>query len=89
LDVLWNHVQNWNHYQSLHQKYDIEKSDSQQFSEESENLQWQGNAVNLSRLQIKVLDHFGNIIDLNNMDFSMTLELQLLYESFNFQNVTS
>ena len=45
--------------------------------------------VNLSRLQIKVLDHFGNIIDLNNMDFSMTLELQLLYESFNFQNVTS
>ena len=45
--------------------------------------------VNLSRLQIKVLDHFGSIIDLNNMDFSMTLELQLLYESFNFQNVTS
>lgn len=45
--------------------------------------------VNLSRLQIKIMDHFGNIIDLNNMDFSLTLELQVLYESFNFQNVTS
>jgi hypothetical protein len=44
--------------------------------------------VNLSRLQIKIVDHFGTIIDLNNMDFSMTLELQLLYENFNFKNVT-
>jgi hypothetical protein len=55
LDVLWNHVQNWSHYQSLHKKYDIEKNDSQQFSEESENIQWQGNAVNLSRLQLESL----------------------------------
>jgi len=45
--------------------------------------------VNLSRLQIKIIDHFGNILDLNNMDFSLTFELQILYESFNFQNVTS
>jgi hypothetical protein len=45
--------------------------------------------VNLSKLQIKIVDHFGTIIDLNNMDFSMTLELQLLYENFNFKNVTS
>lgn len=44
--------------------------------------------VNLSRLQIKIVDHFGSIIDLNNMDFSMTLELQLLYENFNFKNVS-
>jgi hypothetical protein len=44
--------------------------------------------VNLSRLQIKIVDHFGTIIDLNNMDFSMTLELQLLYENFNFKNVS-
>jgi len=43
--------------------------------------------VNLSRLQIKIVDHFGTIIDLNNMDFSMTIELQLLYENFNFKNV--
>lgn len=45
--------------------------------------------INLSKLQIKLLDQFGSIIDLNNMDFSMTLELQLLYENFNFKNVTS
>lgn len=43
--------------------------------------------VNLSKLQIKILDRFGSVIDLNNMDFSLTVELQILYESFNFQNV--
>ncbi len=45
--------------------------------------------INLSKIQIKLLDHCGSIIDLNNMDFSMTLELQLLYENFNFKNVTA
>jgi len=45
--------------------------------------------VNLSKLQFKLLDHFGNIIDLNNMDFSMTIEVQILYENFNFKNVTA
>jgi hypothetical protein len=45
--------------------------------------------VNLSKIQIKLLDHFGSIIDLNNMDFSMTLELQILYENFNFKNITA
>jgi hypothetical protein len=45
--------------------------------------------VNISRLQIKILDRFGCVIDLNNMDFSMTLELEILYENFNFKNVTS
>jgi hypothetical protein len=45
--------------------------------------------VNISRLQIKILDKFGTIIDLNNMDFSFTIEMEILYESFNFRNVTS
>lgn len=45
--------------------------------------------INLSKIQIKLLDQFGSIIDLNNMDFSMTLELELLYENFNFKNITS
>ena len=44
--------------------------------------------VNLSRLHIKILDKFGNVINLNNMDYSFTLEMELLYESFNFNNVT-
>ena len=45
--------------------------------------------ITLSRLQIKILDHFGYVIDLNNMDYSLTLELQILYENFNFKNVTA
>ena len=44
--------------------------------------------VNISKLHIKILDKFGNIIDLNNMDYSITLELEILYESFNFKNVS-
>ena len=44
--------------------------------------------INISKMQIKILDKFGNVIDLNNMDFSMTLELELLYENFNFKNVS-
>lgn len=44
--------------------------------------------VNLSRLHIKIMDKFGKIIDFNNMDYSFTLELEVLYESFNFKNVT-
>ncbi len=43
--------------------------------------------VNLSRLHIKILDKFGKVIDFNNMDYSFTLELEVLYESFNFKNV--
>jgi replicative DNA helicase len=43
--------------------------------------------VNLNKLNIQVLDKFGNIINLNNMDFSFTLEVELLYESFNFKDV--
>jgi hypothetical protein len=45
--------------------------------------------VNIRKIQIKILDKFGSIIDLNNMDFSFTLELEILYESFNFKDVTS
>ena len=44
--------------------------------------------VNISKLHIKILDKFGAVIDLNNMDFSLTLELEILYESFNFKNVS-
>ena len=44
--------------------------------------------VNISRLNIKILDKFGNCIDLNYMDYSLTIEMEILYESFNFKNVT-
>ena len=45
--------------------------------------------INLNRLEIKIIDHLGSIIHLNNMDFSLTLELEILYENFNFKNVTA
>jgi hypothetical protein len=44
--------------------------------------------VNLSKLHFKIIDKFGKVIDFNNMDYSFTLELEVLYESFNFKNVT-
>jgi hypothetical protein len=39
--------------------------------------------VNLTKMEIKLLDKFGNVIDLNFMDFSFSLELELLYERNN------
>jgi len=45
--------------------------------------------VTLRKLYIKIMDKFGNVIDLNNMDFSFTLEVELLYESFNFKDVSA
>jgi hypothetical protein len=44
--------------------------------------------VTISKLQIKILDRFGSIINLNNMDYSFTLEIETLYENFNFSNVS-
>lgn len=37
--------------------------------------------VNIKKLHIKLLDMFGNIINLNSMDFSFTLELEKLYQN--------
>jgi len=37
--------------------------------------------VNISRLDIKLLDRFGNIINLNFMDWSFSLELEMLYDN--------
>lgn len=45
--------------------------------------------VTLRKLYIKIMDKFGNIIDLNHMDFSFTLEVESLYESFNFNDVSA
>jgi hypothetical protein len=43
--------------------------------------------VNINKIHVKIFDKFGNIIDLNNMDFSFTLEVEILYESFNFKDI--
>ena len=36
--------------------------------------------VTIKKLNVRLLDRFGDFIDLNHMDFSFTLELELLYE---------
>jgi hypothetical protein len=35
--------------------------------------------VDIQRLHIALYDEFGRIIDLNNMDWSITLAFELLY----------
>ena len=37
--------------------------------------------VNINKLEIRLLDKFGNIIELNKMDWSLSLELEILYEN--------
>ena len=44
--------------------------------------------VNISKLHIKIIDKYGNVINLNNMDISLTVEFEILYESFNFKNIS-
>ena len=36
--------------------------------------------INLTKFEIKLIDKFGNTININNMDFSFSLEIELLYE---------
>ena len=36
--------------------------------------------VNINKFQIKFLDEFGRVIDLNNSDYSFTLSLEILYD---------
>ena len=43
--------------------------------------------VNISKLNIKLLDKFGRIINLNNMDIGLTIQYNTLYESFNFSHL--
>ena len=45
--------------------------------------------VNIRNLNIKILDRFGETIELNNMDYSFTLELEVLYEGFNFRDINA
>jgi len=44
--------------------------------------------VNISKLHIKLIDKFGSIINLNNMDIALTIQFEILYESYNFKNVS-
>ena len=43
--------------------------------------------VNIRNLYIRIMDRFGETIDLNHMDYSFTLEMDILYEGFNFKDI--
>ena len=36
--------------------------------------------VDITKLEIKIYDELGRIIDINNADYSFTLELDLIYD---------
>jgi len=36
--------------------------------------------TNISRLNVRLLDEFGRVVDLNNGDYSFTLEVEILYD---------
>lgn len=38
--------------------------------------------VDINRIEVKLLDEYGNVIDLNNMDFSFSLEISQKYNSY-------
>ena len=37
--------------------------------------------IDIQKLQIQLLDEYGRILDLNNMDFSFALKLECLYNN--------
>ena len=36
--------------------------------------------VNVSKIKVRLIDHFGDLVDLNNTDFSFTLKVEQLYD---------
>jgi len=36
--------------------------------------------VNLNRFEIKIFDEYGRIVDMNNMDYSLSFEIELMYD---------
>jgi len=56
----------------------VYSNSSETFYENPERLYF--GPSNLSRLHIKLLDEFGRTVDLNNGDFSFSLELEILYD---------
>jgi hypothetical protein len=45
--------------------------------------------VNINKIEVKLLDKFGNIINLNNMDWSFSIEFEVLYENILLNNINN
>ena len=43
--------------------------------------------VNIKKLHIQIMDEFGRVIDLNNNDFSFSLQIQQLYDMHANKNI--
>lgn len=48
--------------------------------EEDNNIRTYFGPVNINRLHIQILDEYGRVVDFNNMDWSFTLSLDMLYD---------
>lgn len=53
-----------------------------EYSDETKKRKYFG-PINFSKFKVSLLDKFGDIIDLNQMDFSFSLELEVLYNNNN------
>ena len=43
--------------------------------------------INLSKIEVKIYDKFGNILDNNNYDYNFSIELEILYENNNIKSL--
>lgn len=69
-------------YQALVQdseQYNYSYSVNEDLEEENRSRSYFG-PVNINRLHIQLLDEYGRIVDLNHMDWSLTLSLEILYD---------
>jgi len=79
--ILSPHILSRLNYQSLLRSsgvYNYSDSINQDLDDENRVRNYFG-PVDINRLHIQILDEYGRIVDLNNMDWSFTLTLELLY----------
>ena len=79
--ILSPHILSRLNYQSLIRSsgiYNYSDSINQDLDDENRVRNYFG-PVDINRLHIQILDEYGRIVDLNNMDWSFTLTLELLY----------
>ena len=80
--ILSPHILARFNYQTLLQDsglYSFTTSINQDLEEDNRIRSYFG-PVNINRLHIQILDEYGRVVDLNNMDWSFTLALDVLYD---------
>ena len=80
--ILSPHILARFNYQTLLQDSDIYSftASINQDLEEDNRIRSYFGPVNINRLHIQILDEYGRVVDLNNMDWSFTLALDVLYD---------